>query len=103
MSKISDKPQESEILENVSHETKEQKLDSNQIFKELKEIKDKLDSFEISEDEQESIIKNAVTDDEPKDKAKTGIFLAILGVIAIACVIFWDKIIEIAKSKNSDI
>ena len=90
-------------LQNVSYETLDTAPENpapdfkesqgyKDFVKELKEIKETLKSFEISEDEQESIIKDEILKDETKEKPKMGLFFAILGVIAVLCVIFWDKI-----------
>lgn len=93
-----------EKIENVSYETSEEltKEESSSLdfketpaykdfIKELKEIKETLKSFEISEDEQEAIIKSEIEKDEEPTKKGGFVIVALLAIVAL-CVIFWDKI-----------
>jgi hypothetical protein len=93
--------------ENVSQETfaktfiKENK-DMQFITKELKEIKEKLDSFELSEEEQEKIIKDEIKKDDDKEK-KQGAngFFAISVVIALIIFFAWERISAKIKQRQA--
>lgn len=103
-----------EKIENVSCETEPEltreessSLDFKEtpaykdFIKELKEIKETLKSFEISEDEQEAIIKDEIEKDEEPAKKGGFVIVALLAIVAL-CVIFWEKISAKFKQKTAD-
>lgn len=88
--------------ENVSYETNE-KSDLNQkidkIGADLKNIVDKIDSFEVDTDE---ILENVSRETNEKNEDKKGVIALVVVFLIIIAFVFKDKIAnEIQKRQNS--